>query len=387
MDEQGYRYLRLYLRILRAFAIYPCYLLLWLLFSLVSGTFSAGIVFYQIAFAVMTALIYFSVARVFAEGDADTCVLLQEANGISQRVLALFRLRDTLLELGFLLFFILFLPYKASFYSLGFLLLRAGLPHAAVKPVVVAIALPVWLLLHILAKLSAARDYAHRARADRSLRALPLRLLFLFFIYGVGGVLMPFGLGALYGTANILGALKKWSLLLPFLIPVGIFLLFWSLCYLRAFRIRHRFLGRLRALCRTYGFQIQKRKRCYLSLFRHRGEINLTISANGKCYDCLLFGAIRRHWEMFFDENGMLRCRHALRLRRVEMISFSTHYHFDFESPNTKICIVCPVPKEIFAGNEQQNRLIDTGARVGEYRIFSATGFLNALARDCIEGE
>ena len=60
-------------------------------------------------------------------------------------------------------------------------------------------------------------------------------------------------------------------------------------------------------------------------------------------------------------------------------------YDFNFESEHVKICIVAPVPNVISAGNEHWHRPIDTGTKVGDYRIFSSTGFLNALRRDCVE--
>ena len=44
-----------------------------------------------------------------------------------------------------------------------------------------------------------------------------------------------------------------------------------------------------------------------------------------------------------------------------------------------------PVPATVYAGDERWHRPIDTGMAVGGYRIFSSSGFLGALTRDCIE--
>ena len=88
---------------------------------------------------------------------------------------------------------------------------------------------------------------------------------------------------------------------------------------------------------------------------------------------------------MYFHESGKLTTRRALRFRRVEFFRFSSEYEFDFDSKHERVCIVAPVPKVIYAGSGRWNRPIDTGTRVGKYRIFSSTGFLNALKRDCVE--
>ena len=150
-------------------------------------------------------------------------------------------------------------------------------------------------------------------------------------------------------------------------------------------RIRRRFIKNLKKLCADYGFKMERMKHPYLSLFHYRSGANFKLHANGRTYECKFFGAMRRHWDLYFHEDGTLKTRRAVRLRRVELFCYTSTYDFDFESEHVKICIVAPVPNTISAGNERWHRPIDTGTKVGEYRIFSSTGFLNALRRDCVE--
>lgn len=222
-------------------------------------------------------------------------------------------------------------------------------------------------------------------RREEHKKHFVLQLLGVLLIYLVGGLCLYFMVGTFVSAWKILVALGTLRWWLPLFLVLGLFGGFWAFVILRAIRIRRRFLKNLRKLCAEYGFTVEWKKRCISSLFRYRHGANFRLHANGKTYDCKFFGAMRRHWELYFHENGTLKTRRAFRFRRVEFFCFTSVYDFRFESEHEKICIVAPVPNAISAGNEHWNRPIDTGTKVGEYRIFSSTGFLGALRRDCVE--
>ena len=212
-----------------------------------------------------------------------------------------------------------------------------------------------------------------------------LQILGVLLLYLIGGLCLYVMVGTLVSAWTILlalGELRWWFPPLCLLALVGGF---WIFFVLRAIVIRRRFLKNLRKLCAEYGFAVEHKKRCISSLFRYRSGANFTLHANSKTYACKFFGAMRRHWELYFHESGTLKTRRAFRFRRVEFFCFTSVYDFGFESEHEKLCIVAPVPKVISAGNERWHRPIDTGTKVGDYRIFSSTGFLNALRRDCVE--
>ena len=440
MKETIMRYLSRYFAIARLLLLYPTFLLVNAVCLLTQNVYKAVDIPTYIIGAVFSFFVLFSVARVFAENDLDTNRTFAEtgATTLRERALVVLRSRSFLTGLGIAFAFLLVLPLEASHYALTILWFgEGGFSSIGARLAIVSVSLPITAFLLFWARLSAWQHYvgsmsiylaaqgesgepiathfqgsmlAHELGLDTPVneptgtisaagraylrregrdhpRLLPLRVLGLLFIYGLGGFLLRFALPVLISAVNIAGALHEIRWWIPILILTVFFCGFWGFFLLRALHIRRRFFKNLKSLCRKNGYEICGKRRLYLSLLRYHDGINFTIHANGKAYDCKLFGAWRRHWELFFDEHGVFRSRHNFRFRRVEFLSYTTVCHFDFKSENHKICLVLPVPKEIRAGNEYWHRPIDTGVRVGDYRIFNATGFLNALERDCVEKE
>ena len=436
MQEDWKRYIPLYLRIFRTVVLYPFFLLVWLFCNLAMTTFRTEYVYMFWLSAIFTYFIYFSVARVFFEGDAQTNTRFAEsgAEGLWHRVRVVICSRAFFVDFAVAAFWLIVLPIEAGMYPLC--VLWGGLSRGGIKLLLLALNLPLFFLITLWARLSAWQNHVdggrsklgepQRSAPDMSMHTmaraaamagmgeesntpvneptgtidaagrqwlrreiwnptLPLKCLGLLGIYTVGGFGLYMVGPVLYSIWNGLlavGSVRWW---LPFAILAAIFVGFWLFWLLRAVYKRRQLFGRLKRLCREYGFRIERVKRPYASIFRYRDGANLRIHANKKTYDCKLFSAVRRHHEMFFDEKGFCRIRHTLRFRRVEFLSYTTQYEFAFESEHTKLCIVAPVPKVLYAGNEHFHRPIDTGMKVGDYRIFSTTGLLNALKRDCIE--
>ncbi len=437
MKETVLRYLPQYFSFMRFLLLYPTFALVNAACMLTQNVYKTADLPTLVVATVFSFLVLFSVARVFAENDLDTNRAFAETNAttLRERAPIVLRSRPFLAGLGIAVAFLLVLPLEASHYALTVLWFgESGFSSFGARLAVVGASLPLTAFLLFWARLSAWQHYvdgmgvylsgegqttapiathyqgsmlahelgydapvneptgtitaagrAYLRREGKKPRLLPLRVLALLGIYGLGGILLRFALPVLIGTINIAGALHEIRWWIPLIILALLFGGFWGFFLLRALRIRRRFFKNLKVLCRENGYEVCGKRRLYLSLFRYHDGINFTIHANGKAYDCKLFGALRRHFELFFDEKGVCRSRHAFRFRRVEFFSYTTIYHFDFDSENHKICLVLPVPKEICAGNEHWNRPIDTGVRVGDYRIFNATGFLNALTRDCVE--
>lgn len=79
-------------------------------------------------------------------------------------------------------------------------------------------------------------------------------------------------------------------------------------------------------------------------------------------------------------------CQHTFYLFRVPLLHLNSRIDFAFESDGEKILIVLPIPKNIYtASNTSRPLPADTGEKIGNYRIYNATGFLHALERDCLE--
>lgn len=435
------KYLPVFMRWFRAVMLYPCFLLIWSVCMLTMAAFHVKEPFVMVTAAIFMPFLFFSVSRVFAEQDEEgnATFAISKAEGLRARVRVLLCSRLFWCDAGVVLALVALLPYEAGLYHVNAVLLSGlALPRILRSLLLCAIALPLFFCLLLWARLSAWQKYmddapvfaqptAHEKRApdmmmdtvargqwaahsmgapmvvandsvetisaegrawlrrERRKKSFFLQLLWVFGIYAFGGfglylfvpVLMSF-----WAILVKIGTLRWW---LPMLLIALVIGGFWLLAYLRAFRIRRRLFKNLRNVCREYGFAMEKVKNAYVSLFKYRDGPNFLLHANGKTYACKLFGATRRHWEMYFHENGTLQIRRAFRFRRVEFFTFTSNYDFAFESEYEKLCIVAPVPKTISAGNDRWHRPIDTGTKVGEYRIFSSTGFLNALKRDCIE--
>ena len=437
--EEWTKYLPVITRAVRAVMLYPCFLVIWVLSMLTMAGFRTEDLALLTAAAIWMPFVFFSTARVFAESDDEGNARLcaTGAERFFARVRAVLGSRIFWIDAGVVLGLFLILPATAGFYHVE-MVFFAGLSGGIARLVMCAVGVPLLFLLMLLARLSAWQKYEDRApvfaqaaspekhgpdmvmdtiargkwasgsmgapmvlprddvetlsgagrawlRREEHKKNFPLQLLGVMLIYIAGGFGLYLVVPALVSFWAILakiGSVRWWLPLFLVLLVVGGF---WAFFALRALRIRRRFLKNLCVLCAECGFTLERMKRRYSSLFKYREGANFRLQANGKTYDCKLFGAMRRHWDMYFCEDGTLKTRRALRFRRVELFCFTSVYDFDFESGHEKICIVVPVPNVISAGSERWNRPIDTGTKVGDYRIFSSTGFLNALRRDCVE--
>lgn len=442
MDRESSRALFVLLRVARALAVYASFLVIHLVaaFCFRSTQFrdlADETLVSNVVRTVMIPLIFFSVARVFSEEDHATNAALgsPRERSLPYRVARLLTHAGVLLEFLPILLFVTFLPADIGFFAPLALFRSSGTTPVLSELFVKLIAVPSITLLYLTARLSAWQKHEDERGARGEITSenvntgdmilttvgkplfggtprhggtwgygngasdgyerkghkegTPLQLLWrvplLLGIYTVGGFALTYFAPTLVSFWNIILMLGSLKWYLP-LILIGAAALAVFLYYaLRAIRIRARFFKRLRLACREYGFTYTKPIRPYRSLFRLGDEVSFTLCANGKTYDCKLFASVRRHCPLYFHENGILRCSHSLRFRRVEFLRWTTEHCFAFESENEKVCIVAPVPHVIHAGDTTWNRPIDTGFAVGGYRIFSSTGFIGALTRDCIE--
>ena len=438
--EKWRDYIPIYLRFCRTILIYPCFLLVWVLCMFSLSAFYSEERSIHIAAVIVGVLVFFSVLRTFADHDVEVNGACAEsgAKGIRARCGVLLHRPAVLCELISFLLFMLILPPEAGFYSFSAAFgLEPTLSRFALKGIVLAVYLPLFFLVALWARLSAWQKYVEEhsyltlrgeaaapdlmseveargtwlahgmgeigeegmnpnveglgaegrrwLRREESESNLIFKLLMVGAIYLFGGMALCLTVPVFVSAWNVLlaiGALRWW---LPILLLAVLFGSVWALAALRALRIRRRLFKGLKNLAEECGFQIKAVKRPYSSLFRYRDGVNLQIIANEKTYDCQLFSAMRRHYEIFFSETGTVCCRRSVRFRRVELFSFTSQYQVEPTGENTRLCIVCPVPKIIYAGNEQWHRPIDTGERIGDYYVFTSTGVLNALRRNCIE--
>ncbi|MBE6580132.1 MAG: hypothetical protein E7650_00765 [Ruminococcaceae bacterium] len=377
-----------YLRFCRTLGLYISFLLLCFLSTSMLNTMRP-------AKAVLSLFIFQTLVRVFAEADRatrDIALPYREEVGTHDRSsLTIWRLilssKPILAELLLLLLFPILLPMEVGFTAYTAPLLSAGLKRPLAKALLLLVLLPLMTGAWLLARYNAFLWWlSDKTSPDMAFgRALFLKWLGTFLIYGIGGIafalFVPVFLSVFYIFVT-LGETRWW---LPPLIIIGFLFLVWLFRFLRAVRIRRRLLVRLRALCTELGATLSPIRRPYRSLLYIKQGHSFTVSINEKTYHCKLFCARNRRNPLYFSETGIVQCLHSFRFRRVEYFSYTTQVEFGFEAPAPKILIVNPVPKEIYAGNTDFSRLIDTGESVGAYKIFTATGFLGALERNVLD--
>lgn len=383
------KYLPVYLRLCRSVFLYLSFLLLATISSYITRQAHIAVN------AVMLLFIYHSTVRVFAETDRITADIalayraeVEPLSRSARDILGLIiRQKEFYIEAAVVLLLPILLPLEAGFGYLVAPLLAKGLSRALVKLILVSILVPLGLGVGLLSHYYGFLWWLdEKASPDMHFwRALLLRLLGLLLIYTVGSIAIIFYVPIFISVYYIFVALSEIFKWLPFLIIGGVLLLLWLLAFLRALRIRRKFLRQLRACCAEIGATLSPIRRPYRSLLCLDRFESFTVTRGEKTYHCKLFSARRRRNPLFFSEHGTVQCLHSFSFRRVEYFRFTTQFDFSFEAPAPRILIVNPVSKEIFAGHTHFARPIDTGESVGPYKIFTATGFLGALARDVLD--
>lgn len=380
-----------YLRVGRSLVLYFSYLA-------ISGIAGLGARRMAAAVALLSLLIFHSTVRVFGETDRHIAALAlayrKKTGEHGRKTGEIFRLilteKELLLELATLLLLPILLPVEAGYTAFATLLFEspADRPRILLKAAVLGVVLPLffglWLLSRYFSFLWWSGEKRTRER-EHPWRALALKLLIITAVYAAGGLLIIYFLEILASVFNILLAIAALRWWLPVALIAGIFLLVFLTRFLRALRIRRKFLKKLKRLCREPGITLSPIKRPYRSLLRLGDEVNFTLQRGEKTYSCKLFGTLNRRNPLYFSEHGIVQCLHSFRFRRIEYFRYTTQFEFGFEAEGTKVLIVNPVSKELFAGHTEYFRPIDTGETLGAYKLFTATGFLGALSRDVLD--
>lgn len=197
-----------------------------------------------------------------------------------------------------------------------------------------------------------------------------------------------------YISPFILNVISIFALLVSTAWIVGpllsIFLLVWAIRYYRAYRKRRDFVRDLTRICEEKNIPLTKVKNPYRSLFRDEAGENFSVEYKGERYDCKLIAALRWRDPFIFLPNNSVIQRHNVTIGRGRakhvLFSWDVQTDFYFSGEGKKIIIALPIPHSIYgvdAGGRSYP--LDTGDRVGDYRVFNASAFLGALERDFLD--
>ncbi len=277
-----------------------------------------------------------------------------------------------------------------------------------------AIALPLLFVLFVLAFLSAARNIRNEGirekqkHADTPVRSLIWELFNLFLVVVCASIMIPL---------LIVIASQFLIFLVFFPVVVAAVLAFIVLRYIRAIRIRSKFIRSLKSTCQKNRYKLSKIQKPYRSLFFITDGISFSIKApDGKQYDCKLLHSIKRTAPMFLHSDGFATLVSPINFFKAELGYRVKTVPYSFESNNQKCVIVCPIPRAFYARNEAsdsevdssvteskmifagigthmrtgglhemalpkntRSREMDIGDSFNGYKFYNATGFLNAI--------
>jgi len=290
-------------------------------------------------------------------------------------------------------------------YSSLILVLHPIFPKDTSKVLVTFLIIVCSFALSLLARISAIKELCYKAtfeeikfgRADKKYGIWHLlkNCALLAFIYPIATIMIPY-IFAILAVPFLFG--KKDTIVIISVILCVVVLLF-AVRYIKAFFRRRKFLRKFRKFCKKNKFRLENEVNMIRSVFKDHEGANFVIDAYGKRYACKLVASKNKMNPMYFTEKGELyevknksftfltsaKGMGAAMLSSMSISKKATVSSFAFESQYPKIVIVNPIPTRIFAGHPDHSMQIDVGSKVGDYRIYNASGFINALERNCLD--
>ncbi|MBQ8747231.1 MAG: hypothetical protein IJZ08_05120 [Clostridia bacterium] len=254
------------------------------------------------------------------------------------------------------------------------------------KWIVFAVFFPTFFFINVRARLSAMKRWQRTAEAPQreklyTKKARDKQMFIAATVYGAGGIVVPVILPVLiawlFGGAYLafLFFKKVWVLL----VAVVLFILW------RAYRKRRSFLCDLQRICKEKRYTLSPVRHPYLSAIRFAEGESFSVQTPKGRYSCKLIGGVRRLVPMILQANGEGCFVHALKMRGYEILRHESVFTFGYTSEDKKILIVSPVPKKVILRDRGRTHTMDNGDYVGDFRMYTATAFLNALEREVLD--
>ncbi len=197
--------------------------------------------------------------------------------------------------------------------------------------------------------------------------------------------------GAYFLTVAIPGIINLWPMLRQLLsvelIIIIVILLLLPSVYriIRAWRKRQSFIKELKKTCAAKEISLSEIHTPYRSIFRLNDGENFHIVSKGKKYSCKLICGFKRRVPLAIYKSGILSFLHRIRFRGVTFLQYEVRHTIAYETDCQKLLIINPTPKKVFMAQEPKMTEIDNGQTIGEYKIFTASGFFRALEMDVLD--
>ena len=250
---------------------------------------------------------------------------------------------------------------------------------------ILSVFLPILLFISLLAHISVIQLWQSGARWQKyeSKKSKSSSFIYTLAIYAFAPILMAVFLPILVYIPLVFQAIGL------FMTPATTVLLVLLIAFLvlfpplRACSIRKKTIKQIKESCLQNGYDISDIKEPYLSILKPCEGESFSITKGGKTYSCKLIAAPKKSLPMAIHPDGQMHFFHEVKIRGVKILSYKTVKHFSYDSKDSKILIVNPVPKKLMAYKGTIVE-IDNGELVGDYKIYNATAFVRAIDNDIL---
>lgn len=257
------------------------------------------------------------------------------------------------------------------------------------KAKVLAIVIPVLIALEILSHWSVRNAWisdtmqSKSAKEKNDFAKSVKNILITACVYCGASLVIPWGLPLFVTIANLGAGAIVFLYIAIALIAVALLVLLSF--YIRAMKKRKEFVSRLTRYCKEHSIELTDIRKPYLSVFFQQQGIDFSLKKGATVCECKFVAGVFPNSPIVFTDQGEGICQNTLRIFKFDILHLNSRIDYRMETGSEhskKIIIVLPVPQNIYVSVDGSSpRVADTGEIMGDYTLYTATGFLNALDR------
>lgn len=287
------------------------------------------------------------------------------------------------IDFALIVLFSLVLPLSLTYGSLRAWLFSSLSSSVLTKTYTLLVALPLFLLLLAFAHVSARKEFLREKNGGEKSSEIVDTLKTLAFValaYVGASVIIPWFVPGIVTLWNLFGGWMLIWIPLIVIVVVGVVIAY---SYVRAMLKCRKFVKALNKLCSTDDRRLTVIHKLSTAIFKFTDGIDFSISTKKATHDCKIISGAFRNSPIVFSDKGNLLRQITFKVFSAELFHFMSKVDYDFESKNKKVIVVLPMPRHIYASvKESPPRPADNGEKVGEYTVYSASGFLNMIDRE-----
>ena len=341
-------------------------------------------VWHMVFFLLIFNSLFFAIKR-YDKNARERFLNYAKSNKLSSHIKFIFSSLDFYVEYACMVLLSIILPSSFLYGFVSKILLVDN------KLYTLLIILPIMLLLLFSSRITIQRNWYLESQKESKYSAkeknskLPpivKSVITVVLVYCGAAILIPWFLPLFISLWNLGGAmLFVWIAL----VVIAVVLITISVYYVRAILKRKSFIKKLKKYCADNSVFLSDIKKPYNSIFTLHSGFDFTVEKKGVKYDCKFIAGIAPNSIIVLSDKGNGLKQNTVRLFKTELFHFMTKFDFGYESENKKIIILLPTPKTFLVStNESPPSIADTGEKIGQYTIYSGTGFLNSLDRNCL---